>query len=129
MSLPLKYFTHLYSRNTPFKEPVHSEVTVNLSSDAERILGMCGTMLSDSKRTPPGRENHTIYWNACVFLDEGTQIWFGDLDLIENANKLKELAKVAGRKILVTPEQPFRFKGLEKTMKDSHDAERVVVFE
>lgn len=101
----------------------------------DEILGLPGVMLSGSKRTPPGREGHTIYWNACVFVAEGrsskakhksaVQVWYGDLDLDASDAALHELATKLGKTVYVTPEQPWRFDGFAETQKRSYEAERM----
>lgn len=100
-------------------------------------LGFPGAMLSGSKRTPPRREGHTIYWNACVFETTersskarhkcGTQIWHGDLDVTQDEQALKALATALGHTIYVTPESPWRFDGFEATMR-KHDPRRDLPF-
>jgi hypothetical protein len=71
-------------------------------------VGYPGRMRSGSKQGP-----HTIYWNACVFTEDGTQVWHGDVDPTEEADKIQAAANACGQNLLVTPEQPFRFSGLK----------------
>lgn len=92
-------------------------------------LGFPGAMLSGSKCTPLGKEDHTIYWNACVFDSAGTQIWHGDLDVTDREADLRALAQRLGEAIWVTPEQPWRFDGFAATMKVKDYAERAIKFE
>jgi len=99
-------------------------VEIEVERAAVEILGDHGRLLSMSKtwyeREHPG---HTVYFNACIFSVDATEIWFGDLNLTLEADKLEELAARIGP-IYVTPEQPYRFRGLV----DVEDDERVVRF-
>lgn len=114
-------FTHAMERDKPQQEFTSGKVTINLMSKVEAILGHAGAMLSASKsHRPPGTEEHTIYWNACIFADDGTQVWFGDLDVTESADMLQKVANEIGT-IHITPESPFRFEGLEEGRKQDKD--------
>lgn len=73
-------------------------------------LGPAGRMLSGSKTA---KEGHEVYWNACAFTADGRQVWYGDLDLTVDADKVQAAADACGEPILITPEQPFRFEGLD----------------
>jgi hypothetical protein len=93
-------------------------------------VGHIGRMLSGSKQGP-----HTVYWNACVFTEDGEQVWFGDADPTEEADKFQAAANACGQILLVTPEQPFRFSGLDGKKKDwghikvhKEDRARIVKF-
>lgn len=104
---------------------------IDLHNPIYDILGMPGRMLSGSKQTPPRLKDHTIYWNACVFLKHGKlveQIWHGDLDVTARMDDFKRLAKELGGTIYVTPEQPWRFDGFKQTAKLKHHAERMLEF-
>lgn len=75
-----------------------------------------GRMLSGSKsayieRYPERRGQ--VYFNACVFAEDGTQVWHGDLDLVADADKLQAAADACGQTFFVTPENPFRWGGLD----------------
>lgn len=63
-----------------------------------------------------------VYFNACIFDGHrlspwarlrAKQLWFGDLNLTLEAHKLQELADRIGP-FVVTPETPYRFKGLPR---------------
>jgi hypothetical protein len=93
-------------------------------------LGYPGRMLSGSKQGP-----HSVYWNACVFLEDGTQVWHGDLDTEGEASKVQAAANEAGVPLFLTPEQPFRFSGLKGDKKSfgvklyKEDKERIIRFD
>lgn len=101
---------------------------------AIRYLGLPGAMLSGSKQKPRGTEDHTIYWNACVFMKTGhkdaEQIWWGDLDVTASMEKLHALATDLGETIYATREQPWRFDGFRETMKslNADDYNKVFAF-
>lgn len=104
------------------KEPVMGEVEYNYMDEAEDILGPAGAMLAATKSAYPGED---VYWNACVFTKEGVQIWHGDFHYGRDGEKLQELANKIGQKVILTPEQPFRFHGLKEGRK-SYSADRIV---
>ena len=100
----------------------------------DAALGHPGRKLSAYKDTPPGREGHNLYWNACVFIKEPgrigasgpaipglrpsyRQIWGGDLDVTEKHEALQKLARDLRATLYVTPEQPWRFVGFESGRK------------
>lgn len=114
-------YPHTYKPGEEHTEPARGKVAINISQEAVEVLGTHGAMLSMTKQGPEG---HEVYWNACVFTEDGTQIWFGDFDYTEDAEKLQELANKTGQVLFLTPEQPFRFDGLKKSM-DSYVYERV----
>ncbi len=86
------------------------------------VLGLAGAMLSGSKQGPA-----SIYWNACIFDKDEQQIWHGDLDTEKKADDLQELANRIGT-IYVTPEQPFRFKGLRAGRAESYAPGRILTY-
>ncbi len=92
-----------------------------------QYLGYPGRILSGSKTIPKGKENHIIYWNACIFDYDGEEIWYGDLDVTQDHDKLDKLVKLIGI-IYVTPEQPWRFDGFKETRKNKYHAERMIEF-
>ena len=109
------WFPHNGPRDKDQKAIV-GDVTINISSEVEKILGYTGAMLSGSKVKPKGCEDHTIFWNACVFTEDGKEIWFGDLDLTAKEEDLQKVADLVG-KIYVTREHPFRWHGLKEGLK------------
>lgn len=102
-------------------------MTVDQESAIAGLLGFPGVMLSPSKRNPPGREDHVIYWNACVFNHAGEQIWYGDLDVTAQQRTLQMLAKEIGT-VYVTPEKPWRFDGFHETIKRDSARRRLIEF-
>lgn len=76
---------------------------------AEEILGPFGQMLSGSKvmyvRQFP--DNVAIF-NANVCTSKG-KIWFGDLDVTKDQEKLRTLAEALGEKVYVLREHDGRF--------------------
>lgn len=81
---------------------------------AEELLGIAGRMISGSKsgyhRANP--DNLPIF-NANVCTDDG-KIWFGDLDLTLDEQKLVELARTLRVKVYVLPERAGRFHGRDE---------------
>lgn len=126
MSLPIEWFTNAWKKGE--KEPILGRVTINMSDEATKILGFPGAMISASKsgydRAHP---DNTVYFNACIWNKEKEEIWFGDLDITENTDRLVALANKVG-KIYVTPEQPWRFYGWDKKRLTARDMERVLEF-
>jgi hypothetical protein len=111
----------------------------------DAALGHHGRLLSVYKETPPSREGHNLYWNACVFIKEPgrvgasgpailglrpsyRQIWYGDLDATEKHEALQGLARDLGATLYVTPENPFRFKGFKDGQKVRYAMERVLEY-
>jgi hypothetical protein len=82
----------------------------------EDVVGLHGRQLSGSKTAKPG---HTVFWNACIFNAKGEQIWYGDIDLTTESDKLQEAANLFGT-LYVTRESPFRWDGLKKGLRDSN---------
>lgn len=72
---------------TVFEEDVEQFV-----SDAETVLGKQGRMLPSSK---------TVKYNSFITLQTGDVIWYGDIDVKDDAKQLTMLAKMIGRPIYV----------------------------
>ena len=76
---------------------------------AKDILGIQGKMISASKsgyaQTFP---DHIVVFNANIFVGK-TKIWFGDLDVTDSVNDLKELAESTGSEIHILFEMDGRF--------------------
>lgn len=68
-----------------------------------------GRMISGSK-SMYGRAHpdNKVYFNACIFDKTATQVWWGDLDVTESKDVLKEVAKEYKHMFYVTPEHPYR---------------------
>lgn len=120
-------FNHLHKRNDPIKEPILGQVTLELAEVADQILGWSGRLIDESKSNyKKANPDHKVYFNACIFNKEGTQIWFGDIDFNLDESKLKALAERVGG-IYVTPES-FRWEGLPAEWLPS-DKEMIVHYE
>jgi hypothetical protein len=101
---------HLWPRDRLFRD---EDVLVRLDSEVEAILGPSGRLLSGSKSGYRRRHpDHEVHFNACLFGDDGTQLWFGDIDLTIETARLQKLANRLGRRVILTPEWPYRFDGL-----------------
>lgn len=121
-------FPHLYPRDTDQTEEIFGKVTINLSSEVEKILGPAGRLISGSKSSyQTAHRDHRVLFNACIFDEKGQEVWFGDIDLTEEEDKLKKVAAKIG-KITVTPEHPFRWDGLNKK-NAKENAERIYTFQ
>lgn len=135
--VPDEFFTHKYERDVPRKAPT-GDVTINIMSAVEEVLGPAGAMIGGSKsgytnlyRNEGPERLAKIYFNACLFIEDGTQVWFGDIDLENSEDRLLEVAAKIGQKIFLTPEMPYRFDGLKRGLeRDQGYAEsRVRVYE
>lgn len=102
--------------------PAHEAVVME-------VLGFMGRMLSGSKSEYLDRHpTNNILFNANIF--SGTtarKIWFGDLDLTLDKQKLLKLAATLNEVIYVTSETPFRFEpptveSLEKDIRNHNHA-------
>lgn len=65
-----------------------------------------GRMLNGTKQSPPG---HVCVFNANVCIKSAGKIWFGDLDLTNDAEDLKRLAAVKVEDVYVLREYDARF--------------------
>jgi hypothetical protein len=81
------------------------------SKEAESIIGYCGKMISGSKSTYRFyNPEHLVVFNANVVdAETGENLWYGDLDLTLESDKIKELAKKLGKTIVVLYEMDGRF--------------------
>lgn len=80
-----------------------------LTNIVEKHLGCNGRLLALSKSGY--REKHpksTVYFNACIYDENLKQVWYGDIDLTREKNKLKRIANEYKKTFYVTPEHPFR---------------------
>jgi hypothetical protein len=119
-------------RGTPRRD---GKVIVNLSPRIEAVLGPPGRLLSGSKTAySRAHPDHEVLFNACAFAceageeDDAVEVWFGDIDLTLERDLVQRAADAVGVRLLLTPEQPFRFEGLAAGL-DSYTADRVRVFE
>ena len=69
--------------------------------------GLCiGRMMSGSKRSPG---NDKCVWNANIITKSMGKIWFGDLNLTKEGDKLKDISKEIGETLYVLREMDCRF--------------------
>ena len=67
-------------------------------------------MISWSKSTYRQQyPTHMIIFNANIFTEEEGKVWYGDLDLTLDGDKLQEVATDAGRTLYVLYEMDGRF--------------------
>jgi hypothetical protein len=101
---------HLWPRDQLYDD---GGVLVRLESQIERVLGPAGCLISASKTDYRDRHpDHEVVFNACLFTDDGVEIWFGDIDVTKDQARLQQVADLLGKRLVLTPEQPYRFKGL-----------------
>jgi hypothetical protein len=75
---------------------------------AETILGRAGRLISMSKSGyHRARPDHLVVFNAGALTADGTEIWWGDLDLTLDESKIGDLARTLGEQVYVLHE-PFR---------------------
>jgi hypothetical protein len=73
--------------------------------DTEKHLRM-GRMISGTKTSPKG---HVCVFNANICIKSRGKIWHGDLDLTDDAARLKAFAADVGEDIFVLRERDARF--------------------
>lgn len=66
----------------------------------------CGRMIAGSKRGPAG---HVCVWNANVVIKSRGKVWYGDLDITKEGDKLKKIAEEIGEPLYVLREKDCRF--------------------
>lgn len=72
--------------------------------------------------------DNRVYFNACIFDKTGAQVWWGDLDVTESEDILKQVAKEYGHMFYVTPEHPYRMDFNKVTKKQLNTDEYVIKF-
>ncbi len=76
---------------------------------AKDILGYPGKMISGSKSFYREKfPDHVVVFNSNIFVGK-TKIWYGDLDITESIDTLKDLASAIGEKLYVLYESDGRF--------------------
>jgi hypothetical protein len=116
--VPEEAMTHKFPVGEARRESTRGEVVVRIAEAAVEILGPHGRLISGSKSAySRAFPDHEVLFNACVFDEAGTQIWFGDVDLTLESGKLQQLADRAGT-VYVSPEWPYRFDGLPADRSD-----------
>lgn len=66
----------------------------------------CGRMISGSKQAP---KDQVCVWNANIITKSGGKVWFGDLNLTKEGEKLKVIGKEIGETLFVLKECDARF--------------------
>lgn len=101
-----------------------------LTEIIEKHLGYSGRMIGMSKHryrenTPEGRP----YFNACIFDELLIQVWYGDIDLVLDKEKLDKIAEVSEQPFYVTPEHPYRqdFPDLHPVTREKLDKDEYVI--
>jgi hypothetical protein len=79
-----------------------------------------GRMISASKTAPKG---HICVFNANICTKTKGKIWFGDLDLTADVEKLKGLATKEGETIFILREKDARFQNETKPLFENAVAE------
>lgn len=67
---------------------------------------MAGRMMSGSKTGPKG---HVCVWNANICTKKKGKIWFGDLDLTTDVERIRAFAKQEGEDLYILREMDARF--------------------
>ena len=67
---------------------------------------VCGRMISSSKKSPTG---NICVWNANIVTKSSGKIWFGDLNLTKEGDRLKKIAAEIGEALYVLREKDCRF--------------------
>ncbi len=84
--------------------------------DLTEILGPIGRMISGSKSGYCQRNpDNLVVFNANVCTDTG-KVWFGDLDITKDADKLKEAAEAMNCRLYVLYEGDARFNNEAKPL-------------
>lgn len=71
---------------------------------------ICGSKSAYTKRYP----DHDVVFNANIITKKRGKIWYGDIDLTIDADKLNELSKELGETIYVLYENDCRFENENK---------------
>ena len=81
-----------------------TEKTINELMEEQNLR--CGRMISAHKDSPPGCK---CVFNANLVSPTKGKVWYGDLNLTREGDKLKEVAKAAGETLYVLREMDCRF--------------------
>lgn len=74
------------------------------------ILGAPGRMLGSSKSRYSDRyPDHLVFFNGNVYESNADKLWWGDIDLHADWDKLTKLVDTLGEPIFVAFETPYRF--------------------
>ena len=100
-----------------------------LTEIIEKQLGTTGRMIAMSKsRYKEAHPKSIVYFNACIFDELLTEVWWGDVDLIEDKDKLEKIAEVAEQTFYLTTENPYRADFHKVTYEDLEKDEHVIKF-
>jgi len=90
-------------------------------------LGTEGRLLSASKSMYRKKyPNHRVFFNACLFDSNFTQLWWGDIDFDLDNDSLQLLANYLKETIYITMEHDYRWNGLKKSQINNNN--EVVVY-
>jgi len=79
-----------------------------------------GRMLSFSKtQYRNANPNSVVYFNANIVTVNDGKIWYGDIDLTIDGNKLKELASELNQTIFVLKEMDCRFETANESINET----------
>lgn len=73
----------------------------------------CGRMISAHKTSPEGCK---CVWNANLISPTLGKVWYGDLNLTKEGEKLKSVAKACGETLYVLRESDCRFETEEDSI-------------
>ena len=86
---------------------------------AQDIFGHCGRLLSQSKSAYWGKHpTHTVVFNSNLCTKKLGKIWFGDIDVTLEKDKIDTLAKRLDAKVYVLYEMDARFENEKKPLLD-----------
>jgi len=89
-------------------------------------LGTEGRLLFASKTMYREKHpNHKIFFNACLFDSNFTQLWWGDINFNLDNDSLQLLANYLKETIYITMEHDYRWNGLKKSQINN---DKVVVY-
>jgi len=91
-------------------------------------LGTEGRLLSASKTMYRKKyPNHKVFFNACLFDSNFTQLWWGDIDFDLDNDSLQLLANYLNETIYITTEHDYRWNGLKESQINNNN--EVVIYE
>ena len=74
----------------------------------------CGRMISPYKESPKGC---TCVWNANVMTSSEGKVWYGDINITRDGEKLKQIAETLGETLYVLREMDCRFESEHDSIK------------
>lgn len=83
---------------------------VSLTRIAESIIGPTARLISGSKSFyHKMHPSHVVYFNANIFTKDDSKIWYGDIDLTFDEEKLKHLSIELDKEVFLLSEMSGRF--------------------